>query len=178
MSVYYPGCEDTIPDPQCSDCPEKQLAGMRSYFLVKDTYAFANIEDPAEWQTAINNRDVYVFPKSRGTLEQTEVENPGFGDQATSVDGFEYVASVFDPNFTANIDFWNAIKKSNNYKVGWRTENKIFMSDEACGIIPKAPVVEDVKQAILWNITFKFAQEDYPTAYAVPGTVFARCVAI
>ena len=46
MSVYYPGCSITIPDPECSDCPDKELAGMRSFFLVKETFAFVDITDP------------------------------------------------------------------------------------------------------------------------------------
>lgn len=178
MSVYYPGCGTTIPDPQCSDCPEKELGGMRSFWLQKDTYSFADITDASEWQTAINNKDVYVFPKSRGSMEQAETESQGYGDQATVVDGYDFTVSVFEPNFVDNVDFWNAIKKSNNYKLGWRTENKIFLTDDAVGIIPKAPVSEDIKVAVVWNIMFKFAQEDYPTPNDIPGTVFDRCVAV
>jgi len=178
MSVYYPGCGTTIPDPQCSDCPDKELGGMRSIWLQKDTFAFTDITDPSEWQTAINNKDVYVFPKTRGTLEQTETESQGFGDQSMVVDGYDFVANIFDPNFVDNVDFWNAIKKSNNYKLGWRSESKTYLSDEAVGIIPKAPVAEDIKLAILWNIAFKFSQEDYPTPNDIPGTVFDRCVAV
>lgn len=177
MSVYYPGCTITIPDPQCSDCPEKELAGMRSFWLQKDTFIFVDITDPNEWQTAINAKDIYLFPKSRGTLEQTEFESPGFGDQAIVVDGYDFVASVFEPNFTDNVDFWNAIKKANNYKVGWRTETKTYLTDDAVGIIPKAPVSEDLKATVLWNIMFKFSQEDYPTPNDIPGTVFDQCVA-
>ena len=176
--VYYPGCGTTIPDPQCSDCPDKELGGLRSFWLQKETFAFSDITDPAEWATAIANKDVYVFPKSRGSLEQTEVESPGFGDQTTVTDGYDFVANVMEPNFNDNVDFWNAIKKSNNYRLGWRTESKIFLTDDAVGIIPKAPVAEDIKTAILWNIMFKFSQEDYPTPNDVPGNIFDQCVAV
>ena len=178
MSVYYPGCGTTIPDPTCSDCPDKELGGLRSFWLQKDTFAFSDITDAQEWQDAITNKDVFVFPKSRGSLEQAETETQGFGDQAMVVDGYDFTASVFEPNFLPNIDFWNAIKKSNNYKFGFRTETKVFLSDKAVGIIPKAPIGEDIKIAILWNLIFKFSQEDYPTAMDVPVTVFDRCIAI
>lgn len=178
MSVYYPGCDITIPDPTCSDCPEKELGGLRSFWLQKETFTFADITDTSEWETAINNKDVYVFPKSRGSLEQTETESQGFGDQASVVDGYDFVASVFEPNFVENIDYWNAMKRTNNYKLGWRTENKVFLTDKAVGIIPKAPVGEDIKVAILWNLMFKFSQEDYPLASDIPATVFDRCVAV
>jgi len=94
------------------------------------------------------------------------------------VDGYDFTINAFEPNFKENIDFWNAIKKSNNYKVGYRTETQVFLSDEACGIIPKAPVGEDIKIAVIWNLIFKFSQEDYPTASDVPVTVFDRCVAV
>lgn len=178
MSVYYPGCGTTIPNPECSDCPDKELAGIRSMFLVKDTYSFADITNPAEWQTALNAGNVYMFPKTRGSLEQTETETQGFGDQSTIVDGYDFVLSVFEPNFRDNVDFWNAVKRSNNFKVGWRTENTVWLSDDAAGIIPKAPVAEDIKQTVIWNIMFKFSQEDYPTPYDVPANVFTQCVDI
>ena len=178
MSVYYPGCGTTIPDPQCSDCPDKELGGIRGFFLVKETYSFTDITDIAEWQTAITNKDVYLYPKSRGTLEQTETESQGFGDQSTVVDGYDFVLGVFEPNFVDNVDHWNAMKRANNYKVGWRTETKLYMSDNAAGIIPKAPVVEDLKIPVLWNIMFKFNQEDYPTPYDIPSTLFDQCIAV
>jgi len=178
MSVYYPGCDTTIPSPTCSDCPDKELGGVRSFFLQKDTYSFADITDPLEWNTALANEDVYLFPKSRGTIEQTEVESAGFGDQAMVVDGYDFVVNVFEPNFVPNVDFWNAIKKSNNYKIGWRTETQVWVSDEACGIIPKAPVGEDLKLAVIQNVICKFSQEDYPTPSDVPVDVFDRCVAV
>jgi len=176
-SVYYPGCGITIPDPTCSDCPTKELGGIRSFWLQLDTFAFTDITDPAEWQAAISNKDVFVFPFSRGTLEQTETESPGFGDQSVVVDAYDFILNLFEPNFTENVDYWNAIKKANNYKAGWRTETKTYLSDEAVGIIPKAPVGEDLKAAVNWNIMLKFSQEDYPTPSDLPADVFSQCIA-
>jgi len=178
MSIYYPGCGITIPDPTCSDCPDKELGGIRGFALIKETFSFTDVTDIAEWQAAIQNKDIYLYPKSRGSLEQTPTETQGWGDQAMVVDGNDFVLSAFEPNFTENIDHWNAIKKSNGFKVCWRTETKLYISDDAVGIIPIAPVAEDLKTTVVWNIQFKFSQEDYPTASDIPTDLFAQCMAV
>lgn len=176
MSIYYPGCATTIPNPECSDCPPKELAGVRGFFAVKEAFAFTNIEDINEWWAGIAAGNIYLYPKSRGSVEQNEVEEPGWGDQVSVVSGYEFVASVFEPNYASNIDHWNAMKRSNQWKFGYRTETKLYLSDKPAGWIPKAPVSEDLKAAVNWNIMVKFTQEDHPTAYDIPTGLFAQCV--
>lgn len=175
-SIYYPGCGTNIPNPECSDCPDKELGGIRGIALVKETFSFSDITDIAEWWAGIASGDIYLFPKTRGSLEQTETESQGFGDQSTVVDGYDFVLNVMEPNFVANVDFWNAVKKSNQWRVAWRTETQLWISDDPAGIIPKAPVAEDIKSTVLWNIMFKFSQEDYPTANTIATGLFEQCV--
>lgn len=176
MSVYYPGCGTSIPNPECSDCPDKELGGIRGFALVSETFTFVDIGDVDEWWAGIASGDIYLYPKSRGSLEQTPTESQGYGDQSMVVDGNDFVISAFEPNFKANVDHWNAMKKANNYKLAWRTESQIWMSDEAVGIIPTAPVQEDIKTVVNWNISFKFSQEDYPTPTDIPSGLFEQCV--
>lgn len=176
-TIYYPGCDEVIPDPICSDCPDKELGGIRSIWLQKVNFAFADITDPAEWQQAICDKNVYVFPYTRGTLTPAPQESPGFGNVANDVDAYEFTLNIFEPNYASNCDFWNAMKKSHNYLVGWRTETKIHLSSVAALIEPMAPVSEDLKSKVLWNVIMKFIQEDNPCPVNMPLNTFERCIA-
>lgn len=176
MALYYPGCAP-IDDPLCSDCPDKEFGGIRSIFLKKKSYSFADITDPTEWATAICNKDVYVFPYTRGSLEEAETLAGGFGDTLQDLDSYEFTLNVFEPNFLGNCDFWNSIKKSKDFQVGWRTETQIYMSDVTTLIVPKAPVPEDLKTKVVWNIMFKFVQENIPCPLGLPIGTFDRCIA-
>ncbi len=177
MSIYYPGCAETIVPPICSDCPEKELAGIRSLFFQKKSYSFTDITDPAEWATAICNEDVIVFPYTRGSLEIAEQLSAGFGDTLEDLDSYEFTLNVFEPNFADNCGFWNTIKNSKKYKVGYRTETKVYVSDNTALIVPKAPIAEDLKAKVIWNIMIKFTQENIPCPVDMPVGVFDKCIA-
>jgi len=176
MSIYYPSCNPIDP-PVCSDCPEKEAAGVRSVFLKKKSYSFVDITDPAEWAAAICSEDVYVFPYTRGSLEMAESLSAGFGDTLQDLDSYEFTLNTFEPNYLDNCDFWNSIKKSKDFQVGWRTATKIYMSDVTTLIIPKAPIAEDLKAKVVWNIIFKFTQEDLPCPLDMPVGTFDQCMA-
>lgn len=176
MSVYYPGCSLVIPDPTCSDCPEKELGRVRSIFLQKTSYTFTDITDPAEWDAAIQSRDVYVFPYTKGTFTMTEVLTQGFGNVDEDVDSYECVLAVMEPNFASNCEYWNSMKAAHNYNVGWRSQTKIYKSDVAATIIPKFKIDDDLKSKVIWDLGFKFVQEGLPCPIDMPVGIFDRCI--
>jgi hypothetical protein len=178
MALYYPGCEDSIVDPTLSDCPTKELGDIRSIFLVRKDFTFTDISDASEWTTGINARKIYTFPYSKGSLEQAENEQPGFGDQPTTIDSYEFTLNSMHPDYVSAWPFWNSIKKSKNWKVGYRTETQVHLSDNAALINPKSPIAEDKKQAILWNVVFKFTQEFSPRPYDAPSSVFDQVIEV
>lgn len=176
MSIYYPGCNSTINDPVCSDCPDKELGGVRSFWLQKNSFAFTDITNPAEWRNAICNKDIYVFPYSNGSLSAAPQESPGFGNVAVDVDSYEFTVAVKEPNYLSNVGFWNTIKKSHNFLLGIRTETQVLLSDVPVLIEPMAPIADDQKSKIAWNVTFKFIQENWPVNYNMPIGTFTRCI--
>lgn len=178
-TIYYPGCPEVIPNPVCSDCPTKELGDVRSVFFVKKSFTFANISNVAEWTTGILAGDIVVHPFTRGSLEPAENIQPGFGDQEETLDGYDFQLNVFEPNYKANWGHWNAIKSSKTYKVGFRTESLVHLSDNTATIIPKAPIAEgDKKTAVVWNVLIKFSQEDLPQPFDMPIGVFEECIDI
>lgn len=179
MSIYYPGCPDVISDPVCSDCPPKELGDIRSMALVRTDQPFTDITDTAEWTTKINAKHAYIFPYTRGGLSVAPNETEGYGNTETDIDGYSYIANVFEPNYGGDWAFWNSVKSSKNYTLVWRTETYVHQSDNSVNIIPMAPITEgDKKARVRWNIQFKFEQEDLPRPYTTPTGVFDVCLDI
>lgn len=174
-AIYYPTCPDTITDPLCTPCPTKELGGVRSIVLKKSTYTFADTTDPTEWTNAICNKNVYIIPFTRGSVAVTPVENAGFGDTSTVVDGFDYTLTVFDPNYTGNAAFWTDIFARRDFEVMYRTETQLHESDNTVSIAPMNPVEEDIKTRVLWNITIKWSQERPTQLSDIPVGIFDRC---
>lgn len=178
MSVYYPGCTTTQADPICTDCPTKELGDVRSVFFVRNTFTFTDITDTAEWTTGLNAKDIFVLPFTRGTFESTPNLQEGFGDVVETLDGYDHDLNYFEPNYKANCNFYNDIKRSKEWKVGYRTETQVHLSDVVATIIPKAPIVEGKTTSVIWSVQVKFSQEDIPCPSDQPTGVFDRCIGI
>lgn len=176
-NTYYPGCDEIITDPVCSDCPTKELGSVRSIFLQKVGFEFSDITSFAEWSDAICNKNVYVFPYTHGSLEMAEQLSQGFGNVAQDVDSYEFTLNAMEPNYVDNCNFWNDMKRSHQWRVGYRTQSKVHLSDVAALILPKAPIADDLKSKVIWNITFKFIQENIPCPVDMPVGVFEQCIA-
>ena len=176
MAVYYPGCPDSITAPTCSDCPPKENGDVRSLFLVEEDFTFTDITATAEWTTGIGTKELYVFPYTRGSLEQTETTTPGFGDRDIELDGYQYTLNVMDPEYINNANFWNDIKFSRRWKVGYRTETQVHLSSVTATIIPLQPVAEDKKAGVNWNIKIIWSQDSLMIPSNMPTGVFDQCV--
>lgn len=177
--LYYPGCSETITDPSNSDCPVKELGDIRGYALVKQDFTFTDITATSEWTTGINARDIYVFNLGRGGLEVSPVESPGFGDEDVTTDGLEFNATIYDPQYKANHAFWNSVFRNKTFKLAYKTETQIHLSDKVVSITATAPITEgDKKTAVLWRLQFKWSQDDNPTPNDAPTGVFDQAIAL
>ena len=176
MAVYYPGCPESITAPSCSDCPTKELGDIRSFFLVKSDFTFTDISATAEWTTGIMSKDIYVFPYTRGSLDVAETTSVGFGDSEIELDGYAYTLNVVEPEYIANANFWNDIKNSNNWKIGFRTETQVHLSDVVGTVVPKQPIAEDKKAGVFWNIMATFSQDSLLIPNTKPTGVFEQCI--
>lgn len=174
MSIYIPGCGN-IPSPVCNDCPTKELARVRHFWLQLVTYTFIDITDAAEWETAIANGDVIIFPYANGNVDQAELLSEGYGNVPQTVDSYEYTANVHEPNYTDNIPFWNAAKRSNQFLFGYCTQTKACLSSVAAMFVPKAPIAADIKSKVDVNVMVKFIQEDLIVPFEYPQAIFETC---
>lgn len=176
MALYYPGCATSISDPQCSDCPTKELGDVRSVAFVKNTFSFTDITSTSEWTTGIEAGDIHVVPFTRGTVEVAENMTEGFGDLDETLDGFTFTLTYTDPNYKGMFPFYNTIKNSQRFYVVYRTESLIHKSAVEVVIVPKAPVAAGKKTAVRWEVVVKWSQDDLIEPQTMPSGVFDRCI--
>lgn len=173
-AVYYPDvCGQLIPDHYCNECEPREHARIRAAAFVRKDFSFINPSDPDEWEQGIADKKIIIIPKTNGSFDGgSEVEGPGYGDQQTSLNGYNFQAIFNDPNYKLNADFYNAIKNSRNYKFFYKTETQGHLTDVAVQAIPKNPVVEDLTGEVVWNITVKWSDDDLPVPFDAPAGVF------
>lgn len=177
--VYYPGCEDQWVDYYCSQCEPKEGARIRSSaFIRKDYFAtMTDLSNPAQWNDGIDQKKIVVIPFTNGTFDGgAEVEGPGFGDQETELIGYNFTAVFNAPNYKNNGDFWNNMKRSNNWVYVYKTESQVHASDVTVSIIPKNPVEDATTGRVTWNVTVKWANEDVPVPVDEPAGIFDQCI--
>ena len=180
MSVYYPtGCDAVIPAHICDACEAPELGRVSSVAFIKSPFAFTDISDPTEWQAGFANGDIIIIPFTKGTFDGgAEVETPGYGRQATRLNGYNFQLQYQDPNYRQNCNFYNAIKNSRQYYVAYATETQIHLSDNIVSVIPKNPVQDDVNSEVVWDVLVKWAGRDLPCPFDLPEGIFDECVAL
>lgn len=176
-TIYTPGCGDP-PPPTCADCPSKELGGVRGFWIQKASYTFSNIQDPNEWQTAICNKNVFVFPFSNGDVSIDPTMTDGYGNLPQTLDSYTYTVNIHEPQYINNVPFWNFLKKGISYKFGYKTQTMLHLSAVAAQYTPTAPVGKDVKSKIDMAIKVMFVQTDLiqPIAAGNAESIFDTCV--
>lgn len=174
MAISYPtDCDDDVPAHECSDCEDVEGAGIRGIAFIKEDYTIANPLLAADWVTGIESGDIIIIPKTRGSFDGGAPQTgPGFGNQKVRYKTTDYSLTYFDPGYTGNRAFYNAIKRQQNYKVAYLTETIVHLTDKVCQVLPKAPVVDDISGEVVWEVMVQWTSKNEPTHYVVPAGVF------
>lgn len=174
MAITYPtDCDYDVPAHECSDCEEVEGAGVRGIAFIRDGYTIANPLLAADWITGIESGDIIIIPKTRGSFDGgTPVTKPGFGNQKTRYVTTDYSLTFFDPVYKTNRNFYNAIKRQQNYKVAYLTETLIHLTDKVCLVLPKGPVNEDISEEVVWEVQVMWTSKNEPRQYIAPSGIF------
>jgi hypothetical protein len=177
MSYYFPGgCVPTEPYP-CTPCPVKELGKVSSVFFTNG-YTFNDIEDPAEWTTAICDENVFIVPLTSGTLTPNPKENKAGGRVDTEVDAYEYTLEIVDYNtVTAVIPWWNQVKNQRQMVGGFCTQTLGWIANAPATIVPKQTVADDMTQPVWIGVTIKWIQQDLLVPFVQPTGIFTQCIA-
>jgi len=176
-AIYYPsGCDAAIGDHVCDTCEDAEGARIRSAGFIKKNFNFIDPSNPVEWVAAIAAKNVVIIPSVNGTFDGgAEVLKDGYGDQSQKLTGYDFSAEFKDPNYKKNANFWNQIKKSNNYKFFYRTETQIHITGVAVQVIPHNPVTAATTDDVVWDITVKWSDGDLPAPHNTPAGIFDSC---
>ena len=124
--------------------------GIAYYILIKCTYQFTNILDPAEWTAAISSKDVALSPRGTITIPPptvTPIKATGDDIYITPPVDYQlnYNTYTTDPVNLTDYKYWSEFfKKRESYRLMWVDKNQdFFMADawaEAVRATPGGPV--------------------------------------
>lgn len=179
MAITYPtACDDLELTHTCDECDDPELGRIRGIAFVKDDFAFSNASSYTEWFNGIGSGDIIIIPFTRGSFDGgTPKEGPGYGDQATKYIGSDYSLTYFDPNYESNRDFYNNIKRFQNYRIAYKTETLVHITDKVCQVMPKAPVADDITSEVVWEVNVKWSSNNEPDPAVAPDGIFI-CFAV
>ena len=170
---YYPDtCNAVVPQHTCDPCLPREFGRIRAVAFIVAGFQFVDPTNLLEWETAIQNEDVILIPRVHGSLaDPTETTGSGYGDATETLLGFEYVLNFFDPNYKENCDFYNAIKRSQTYRLMYKSSTQGHITDVSVTVIPKPPIEDDLNSEVVWNVTVKWKDEDHPCPFDFPAAV-------
>lgn len=176
MSIWYPDCaNDIVASYLANCCPTKEGAGIRHVWVQKDSFSFIDPTDPTEWETAIAAGDILIIPNVRGSFDGgNATKSEGFGDVLEEFESYEGTANFTDRNYLDNVEGYDALMKSSNYRFGMCTQTKGYLTDVAAGYVPKMEIVEDKKQSVYGKTEVKFVQTGLLRPFTYPTQIF-RC---
>jgi hypothetical protein len=170
MAGYYPNtCDNVVPIHNCDPCLPREYGRVRAVAFVKSSYTFLDPTDQAEWEQAIQDQNVILIPKVHGTLpEPSEQVGPGYGDTTETLLGFDFTASFYDPNYSENCDFYNAIMRSQDYRFMYKSETKGHLTDATVTVVPKAPIEDDLNAEVVWVVQVKWKDSSHACPFTFP----------
>ena len=173
MAGYYPDtCDNIVPIHVCDPCLDKEYGRVRAVAFVKGDYEFLDQTNLAEWEQAVQDGNVILIPKVHGALpEASEQLGPGYGDTTETLLGFEFSLTYYDPNYAENCDFYNQLKRSQDWKLMYKTSSKGHLTSKTVTVIPKAPIEDDLNAEVVWMVLVKWKDSDYACPFDFPSAV-------
>ena len=125
------------------------------------------------WNTETYTSDILIHQKTSGTYTPAAVTVPGKGSQGNRLAGMDHTA-VLRVESIANSAYWNALNKSDNYRVVLVTDdyNKILVSDKNVNIFGRLDIQEDTNTVIDWLVDITWKSINNPSVYDAPSGVF------
>lgn len=176
---YYPStCDDAIPAHNCDPCADREYGRIRSAGFIHKDFVFADDDTTvaSEWTRGVDEGKIYIIPETNGELpEPSELTGAGYGDTTETLLGYDFNAKFMDPNYSENVDFYNALIGNRNYKFFYRTSSKVHITQKTVTIIPKTQIQNDLNSEVVWGTSVKWKHDQFPIPFNTPETIFDGC---
>ncbi len=169
-------CRYSIPEYEDLGCEFESGRIVAIAFVDEDkadAASAANWSSSSFWNSETYATDILIHQKTTGTYTAAAVTVPGKGTQGSRLAGMDHTAAVRIESI-ANSTYWNALNKSNNYRVVLVTDsyNKILVSDENVNIFARLDVQEDTNSVIDWLVDITWKSINNPSVYDAPSGIF------
>ncbi len=177
MAITYPtGCDTLLDGHVCDPCQADEHGRVRGVAFYDADYTFSDLGSSTEWDALLAAGRAWVIQQTNGEYDGgSPTFTEGFGDAPQSYSSSEFKLVYNDPTFIGNRDFYNALNKTRDKKVAWRSETIIQTSDVAVTVFAKSAIENDVKSKRVWNVEVTFSQADEPVQDTVPAGIFDLC---
>lgn len=174
MSVYYPaGCGTDVPDHYCNPCAEDEHGRIRSIAFIDKDFVFVDPSNSVEWLNGIALKKIRIIAETNGSFDGgSPKEGAGYGDTISTYLGSDFVLQFKDPNYKGNCLFYNEINRSRNFRVAYRTETLVHLSDKTAYINAKPAIADDLTSTVVWDVQVKWSSSNLPCPFAVPDGIF------
>ena len=154
-----------------------------AFALVDKDHTLNNPDQSTEWLNASYDSDVLIFKEVSGSYSKASPnEIPGKGSQQVRVVGRDHELSMMIEGVKENVDFWNAVNKSSNYRAAFvtgsdyqstsKTNSILFVTDVTVSVDAGVATPEDLNGITQWEVSVKWSDLNIPLAYDVPSSVF------
>ena len=175
MPRIYNNCDITVPIPVCASCNDDERGGVRGVAFIHASVIAQILADPDNgilWATLITAGKIHMIPETKGTYGATPNYVTGFGNRAQRLLDYTHLVTYDEPNTKNNCDFYNTIKRSDKYFVAFITGSQLRISDRPVQVVATSPIVEDIKQLVLWHVEITWDSEHIPCPTDIPDEVF------
>lgn len=171
-----PNCPVTVPAYIELDCNSIDKGSIVSAAFIDINKVFSNISNPAEWAIETYAATILVHKEVRGQYPAAaKVTVSGYGKQAERVVGHNHSVTFRVPSILGNEGYWNALNKSNTYKLAFVTgsdQGILWYTNQIVSINAVPVVPEGLDSQVDWLVECTWSNVNLPSTYAVPTGVF------
>lgn len=155
--IHYLDCiNDTDLDYICNPCADVESGRVRSLCLIKKGEVLPNPLTKFDIEMMLAQGKIHVMPETSGVYDGgTPKMGAGYGDNKEMLLGADYSATIKDPNYILNRDFWQAIE-AQEWHVAFRTDTKLIVAYEDVTVTAKNAVEEAIDTPVVWAISLKW----------------------
>lgn len=169
--LYY--CAD-ITENNCSVC-DIELGRVRKLALVQASFYQQLIDDITNvslWDLGRTLGKIFVYPEVQGEFDGgNPVTVRGFASNEDTEVAKIYTIELREPNYIGNREHFNDINGSRQFYAIWATETLMYASTRPVYLSVKAPVSNDLKNEIVWQMTLKWTAQELPLVFDRDDTV-------
>jgi hypothetical protein len=167
--AYHLDCDQSVDTYNSACCIPTEFGRVRSVAFIRKGYLqqlLSAPEDPANWQTGIDEGDIVLLTFTTGTFDSgTPQKVKGYGRRLSTHGSRDMQLNFFVPADKNNFDFFDDLNFRTDYVPAFRTENWLHICTDAADIVTKEVVEEDIDTAVLWSVECIIRSRHLPRKY-------------